>query len=111
MVKKNWSKNLSKNLSTSLKKTKISSILDIILNLAILGVLIAIIVLLVRCQQKNKELFTGFDLQNKYACSGEKEDPNWRNRTMFQESEFLIPSTKSSVPIATNPIHQYNPPV
>lgn len=103
MIKKNWFKRFN--------KPTISSIVDISLNILILGVLIAIIILLVRCQQKNKELFTGFDLQNKYACSGEKEDPNWRSRTMFQESEFLMPSTKSSVPIATNPIHQYNPPV
>ncbi len=86
-------------------KMKISNILDIVLNIVILGVLIAIIVLLVRCQQKNKELFSGFDPETRYACSGEKEDPNWRKNTMCQESKFLMPNTKSTRLVATNPIH------
>lgn len=104
MVKKSGMKNLAKSKT----KIKISSILDIILNLTILGVLIAIIVLLVRCQQKNKELFSGFDPRKKYACSGEKEDPNWRSRTMCQESKFLMPNTNTTRLVATNPIHQCN---
>ena len=104
MVKK--TKSAPKSIYKS--KIKISSIFDIILNLAILGILIAIIVLLVKCQRKNKELFTGFDSHKTYACSGEKEDPNWRGRTMAQESKFLMPNTKSTIMVPTNPIHQLN---
>ena len=95
---------VKKNMKTS--KLKISSILDIILNVVILGILIAIIVLLVKCQQKNKELFSGFDPSPKYACSGEKEDPNWKNSLMCQESKFLMPNTHNTRLVATNPIHE-----
>ena len=101
MVKK--TKSAPKSIYKS--KIKISSIFDIILNLAILCILIAIIVLLVKCQRKNKELFMGFDSHKTYACSGEKEDPNWRNNTMCQDSKFLLPNTTNTRLVATNPIH------
>lgn len=87
-------------------KINISSILDIVLNLIILGVLIAIIVLLVKCQQKNKEMFTGLNPEKRYACSGEKENLDWRNNTMCQDSKFLMPNTKVNRLVATNPIHK-----
>lgn len=90
---------------SKLSSKQVSSILDIVLNIAILGVLIAIIVLLVKCQKKNKELFSGFNPEKRYACSGEKEDPNWRSRTMCQESKFLMPNTNNTRLVATNPIH------
>tara|TARA_B110000971_G_C20018248_1_gene505022 strand:+ start:1072 stop:1380 length:309 start_codon:yes stop_codon:yes gene_type:complete len=86
-------------------KLKFSSIIDIILNIVILGVLIAIIIMLVKCHNKNKEFFSGLDPEKKYACSGEKEDPSWVNNTMCQDSKFLMPHSNNSRLIATNPIH------
>ena len=86
-------------------KLKIPNILDLILNLLILGVLIAIIILLVKCQKRNKELFSGFDPETRYACSKQKHDPNWINNTMCHESKFVIPESNKSRYIATNPIH------
>lgn len=97
-----------KKLKTKKSKLNISNIIDIVLNIVILGVLIAIIVLLVKCQQKNTELFSPHDPRTKYACSGEKEDPSWRDNTMCHKSNFVMPDTNEPRLVATNPIHKCN---
>ena len=99
---------MAKNLKAKKSKLNISNIIDIALNIVILGVLIAIIVLLVKCQKKNTELFSPHDPVTKYACSGEKEDPNWRNNTMCHQSNFVMPDTHEPRLVATNPIHKCN---
>ena len=48
---------MAKNLKTKKSKLNISNIIDIVLNIVILGVLIAIIVLLVKCQKKIQNYF------------------------------------------------------
>ena len=75
-------------------------IYDLVLNLIILGFLIAIIVLLVKCQNVKRENFESV-IRGK-----NKKDKNWRNER-FLRKEFVNPITKKSPWVATAPVHQY----
>ena len=90
-----------------------NDIYDLILNLIILGILIAIIVLLVKCQKKQNEMFSvqGFNPQDKeWGSSNIKENKKWRNQRFCNNSPNDVLDKPNPMwynnPIPTNPIHE-----
>jgi hypothetical protein len=82
------------------KKISGPEIYDLILNLIILGFLIAIIVLLLKCNGIKQENFESV-IRGK-----NRKDKNWRDERFFRK-EFVNPITKTEPWIATAPIHQH----
>ncbi len=75
---------------------------DLVLNLIILGFLIAIIVLLIKCQKLNREKFSLSPAPVVFE-KGEQ----WKNERFFRESEFVLPDTDKHRLVATSPVHAH----
>lgn len=82
------------------KKMPGPQIYDLTLNIIILAFLIAIIVLLVKCQRAKRENF-----ESVFRNPG-KENAQWREERFFRRANFTNPVTKERPYIATAPIHQ-----
>ena len=75
---------------------------DLVLNLVILVFLIAIIILLIKCQKVNREKFS----LSPAPVMFERGD-RWKNDKFFNESQFVLPGTDKHRLVATSPIHAH----
>jgi hypothetical protein len=78
-----------------MKKFTGPEIYDLVLNIIILGFLIAIIILLIKCQKTKRENFA-------------TESNDWKNERFRRRANFTNPSTGQHPNIPTAPIQLYN---
>ena len=82
-----------------MKKFSGPEIYELVLNIVILGFLVAIIVLLIKCQSsKRKENFAPIHYTN---------DSQWKNGRFNTPAHFTNPDTKEHPNIPTAPIQLY----
>ena len=82
-----------------MKKFTGPEIYDLALNIVILGFLVAIIVLLIKCQRsKGRENF---------APINNRDNQSWKNGRFYRPAHFTNPETGQHPNIATAPIQLY----
>tara|TARA_B100000963_G_C22598881_1_gene659249 strand:- start:222 stop:479 length:258 start_codon:yes stop_codon:yes gene_type:complete len=82
-----------------MKKLNGPEIYDLVLNIVILGFLIAIIVLLIKCQRSKRENFSPIVNSNKQE---------WKNGRFYRPANFINPESRKRPNIPTAPIQLYN---
>ena len=83
-----------------MKKFTGPEIYDLALNIVILGFLIAIIVLLIKCQRSKRENFAPINMND--------SNQSWKNERFYREARFTNPDTRQHPNIATSPIQLYS---
>ena len=82
-----------------MKKLSGPEIYDLALNIVILGFLIAIIVLLIKCQRSKS--------REKFAPINNGSDQQWKNGRFNRPGHFINPITEEHPNISTAPIQLY----
>ena len=84
-----------------MKKLSGPEIYDLVLNIVILGFLVAIIVLLIKCQRsKNRENFA--PIHNNI-----NNNQSWKNGRFYREAQFTNPESDQRPNIPTSHIQLY----